>query len=90
LGQKKSGRLVALLLIFPYLLLGLWVAFGLLPFAALLPWSTMVWSAGLAVTVTKADEPKKIFSNLSKSFVLYVLFGLLLIMGLILDQWILA
>lgn len=87
LGQKKSKKLVALLLIAPYVLLALLVTLGNLPFAALLPLGTTVWGIGLAVKITHAEEQERIFSILFNSFALYVVFGLLLVTGLILDKW---
>jgi len=83
LGQKKSKKLVSLLLIAPYVLLPLLVALGHLPFAALLPLGTAAWGIGLAIKITKAEDQERTFSILSQSFVLYVVFGLLLIIGLI-------
>ncbi len=83
LGQKKSQKLVSLFLIAPYVLLALLATLGYLPFAALLPLGTAVWGIGLAIKITKAEEQERIFSILFQSFALYVVFGLLLILGLI-------
>ena len=87
LGQKKSKKLVTLLLLVPYFLLTLLVLFGSLSPSALLPLGSAAWAIGLAIKITNAEEPERIFSILSKSFALYVVFGLLLVTGLILDKW---
>jgi hypothetical protein len=56
----------------------------MLPFAALLPLGTAAWGIGLVKRIGKAEEKEELFSVLSKSFHIYVLFGLTLTAGLVL------
>lgn len=87
LGQKKSKKLVSLLLIVPYVLLSLLVLFGFLPFTALLPLGTAAWGIGLVKRMGKAENHETLFAILAESFKIYVLFGLALTAGLILDSF---
>jgi len=87
LGSAKSKKLISLFLIAPYILLSSLVMTGFLPLAALLPLGTAAWGIGLIIKIQRAEEQEEIFSNLSQSFVLYVVFGMLLAVGLVLDVW---
>lgn len=86
-GKEKNKKLVSVLLIAPYPLLVLLVELRFLPLAALLPLATAAWGIGLAIKINREEEQEKIFTVLSKSFLLYVVFGMLLALGLVLDAW---
>lgn len=85
-GLEKIKKLFSVLLIGPYVLLILFVTFGMLPFAALLPVGTAVWAWGLVKGVGKAEHRETLFAILTKSFKIYIFFGLALTAGLILGS----
>jgi 1,4-dihydroxy-2-naphthoate octaprenyltransferase len=88
LGLERSKKLTSMLLIFPYVLLITLAALKFLPFAALLPLGTAAWAAGLLKRIQQAENQEMIFSTLAGSFLLHLVFGLLLAAGLVLARWV--
>lgn len=87
LGLERGKKLISMILVVPYVVLLLSVALKLLPFVALLPLGTAAWTAGLLKKIKHAENQEMIFSALAGSFLLHLVFGLLLAAGLVLARW---
>lgn len=88
LGLEKSKKLISLLLVAPFVLLLFSVVLKLLPFSALLPLGAVTSAIGILKRIKRAENQEMFFPILAESFLLHVVFGLLLVTGLVLERWI--
>jgi len=87
-GVEKGKKLFALFLFFPFGLLAALVMVKILPLTALLPFGILAWSFR-PLKILRGDFClERLFAALVWSFIHYILFGLALTGGLVLDSFI--
>ena len=87
-GQKKGKKIFGLFFFFPFVLLVLLVGIKILPYAALLPLGTLVWAKDIHKKINAANNDDCLYSVLTATFKVSVVFGLLLTAGLVLSSFV--
>jgi len=87
-GGATGSRTDGLFFFFPFVLLVFLVGIKMLPYAALLPLGTLVWAKDIHKKINAAFDDEGLYSVLTATFKVSVVFGLLLTAGLVLSSFV--